>query len=67
MAELIESLSKLDLGRALLSIALFIGCLGFVAVIFRSIEIPIRIYLDKRKKNAATSSLEIEEKGFESK
>ncbi len=47
-----EFLSKVDLGSFLLSVAVVIGFFGFLVLIIRSIEIPIRIYLDKRKKQA---------------
>ncbi len=50
-----ESLSNIDLGSTLLSIAVIIGFFGFVLLVIRSIEIPIRIYLDKRKKNNSSS------------
>ncbi len=44
-----ETLSKLDLGSTMLSVAVILGFIGFILVIVRSIEIPIRIYLDKRR------------------
>ncbi len=61
-----EQSSTFDLGSTLLSIAVLIGFLGFVLLIIRSIEIPIRIYLDKRKKNqdSANNSNQDSDKGF---
>ena len=59
MTDLLKYLSGIDLGQALLSIAIVIGFLLTLAVVFRSIELPIRIYLDKRKKQK--DSLPIEE------
>ena len=50
MVDLMEALSKLDLGAILLEFAIALGFLGFAALIFRSIQIPIRVFLNKRKK-----------------
>ncbi len=46
----IQSLSSIDLGSTILSIAIALGFFLLAATIFRSIEIPIRIYLNKRNK-----------------
>ncbi len=61
-----EQSSTFDLGSTLLSVAVLIGFLGFVLLIIRSIEIPIRIYLDKRKKkqDSANNSNQDSDKGF---
>jgi len=62
MVDLLDSLAHIDLGQSLLSIAVVIGFLLTMAVVFRSIEIPIRIYLDRRKKMDEAVSIE-QEKG----
>ena len=46
-----NALSELDLGKTILSVALGVGFFLVGLTIVRSIEIPIRIYLDKRKVN----------------
>ncbi len=51
-----EKLSQIDLGSTLLSLAVILGFFGFVILIIRSIEIPIRIYLDRRRKNNSDST-----------
>ena len=46
-----NALSEIDLGTTILSVALGLGFFLVGLTIVRSIEIPIRIYLDKRKAN----------------
>ncbi len=53
-----KSFSQIDLGSFLLSIAVAIGFFAFIVLIIRSIEIPIRIYLDKRKQRQVSELLE---------
>ena len=43
------SISELNLGNSILSISLLIGFFLLFVTIIRSIEIPIRIYLDKKR------------------
>ena len=61
-----ENFSKLDLGSTLLSVAVIVGFFGFVLVIIRSIELPIRIYLDKKRKKAESQN-DSESNGSEDK
>tara|TARA_Y100001968_G_scaffold326929_1_gene370941 strand:- start:3061 stop:3267 length:207 start_codon:yes stop_codon:yes gene_type:complete len=49
----VNALSEIDLGKTILSIALGLGFFLVGLTIVRSIEIPIRIYLDKRKESKA--------------
>ncbi len=49
MAEFLDKFSQINLGQSLLTIAVILGFFLTLAVVFRSIEIPLRIYLDKRK------------------
>ncbi len=62
----LNTLSQLDLGSVALGIVNLIGFFLFVILIIRSIEIPVRIYLDKRKKSTIQSDNDetTEEKGF---
>ena len=55
-SEIIQSLSERDLGSTLLSLVVAIGALLFCITIIRSIEIPIRIFLDKRRKQISNST-----------
>ena len=48
--------SEIDLGRSVLSIAIILGFFLVFLTLIRSIEIPIRIYLDKRKSNLEESN-----------
>tara|TARA_Y100001968_G_scaffold21755_1_gene17210 strand:+ start:52 stop:249 length:198 start_codon:yes stop_codon:yes gene_type:complete len=62
------SLAEVDLGRLVLSFAIIVGFLLVFLTLVRSIEIPIRIYMDKRKDNQSNgttkSSNSSSEKGF---
>ena len=63
----LPDLSKIDLGSSLLSISIAIGFFLAGAVVFRSIEIPIRIYLDNRRGKNKLSKTKInqnQKKGF---
>ncbi len=66
----LEALAQKDLGSILLTIVLYIGFFLMIVTIIRSIEIPIRIAIDKRKASKITkeiSEAEIpDQKGFES-
>ena len=52
MEEALQTLSEVDLGSVLLSIAVAIGFILISVLIFRIFEIAIRIYLDKRRSKA---------------
>ncbi len=60
-----EYLEKLDLGRSLLAFSIAIGWLLIAAVIYRSIEIGIKVFVAKRKEKAqSVASLKKKNKGF---
>ena len=65
-----SSLAQVDLGRLVLSFAIIVGFLLVFLTLVRSIEIPIRIYMDKRRRkdnesNSNTKSTKSSsEKGF---
>ena len=46
--EKLNHLNDFDFGSSLLSFAILIGFFLVGAVLFRSVEIPLRIYLDKK-------------------
>ena len=64
--KMLKTLADIDLGRSVLSLAIILGFFLVILTIIRSIEIPIRIYLDRRKKGISSNSNteEKEEKGF---
>ncbi len=51
LAEAIEKFSRIDLGRSILSVVIIISFILVLSTILRSIEIPIRILLDKRRED----------------
>ena len=60
-----EYLGKIDLGRSLLTFSIAIGWLLIAAVIYRSLEIGIKVFIAKRKeKNQSSAALKKESKGF---
>tara|TARA_Y100001970_G_C13607548_1_gene543262 strand:+ start:183 stop:386 length:204 start_codon:yes stop_codon:yes gene_type:complete len=64
---MLKTLSEIDLGRFILSGSILLGFFLVFLTLIRSVEIPIRIYLDKRKKsnkNIVDVSEGKENKGF---
>ena len=67
---MLETLSQIDLSKSLLSISILLGFFLAIVTVIRSIEIPIRIYLDKKKRSeiSDTSKYNLENnKGFSEK
>ena len=58
--EFSKELAQIDLGRLILSGAIILGFFLAILTVIRSIEIPIRIYLDKQKEKR--EQLEVESK-----
>ena len=48
------SLAEINLGSSILSLAILLGLILLVLTLIRSIEIPVRIYLDKRNEDRET-------------
>ena len=65
---IIITLAEIDLGRFVLSGAIIIGLFLALLTIVRSVEIPIRIYLDKKKVKESKLSNKViltdKDKGF---
>tara|TARA_Y100001968_G_scaffold322779_2_gene359452 strand:+ start:131 stop:334 length:204 start_codon:yes stop_codon:yes gene_type:complete len=67
---MLDNLSQIDLGKLILSLAIIIGFFLAILTVVRSIEIPVRIYMDKKKSRKEEISINKEqntEKGFSSK
>ena len=67
---MLEKLSQIDLGKSILSISILLGFFLVIVTVIRSIEIPIRIYLSKKKRPeiSDTSKYNLENnKGFSEK
>ena len=64
---MLKTLAEIDLGRSILSFVIILGFFLVLLTVVRSIEIPIRIYLDKRKEKKSLTTKEgvKEKKGFE--
>ena len=64
---MLKTLAEIDLGRSILSFVIILGFFLVLLTVVRSIEIPIRIYLDKRKEKESSTTKEgvKEKKGFE--
>ena len=65
---IIITLAEIDLGKLVLSGAIIIGLFLALLTIVRSVEIPIRIYLDKKKVKESKLSNKViltdKDKGF---
>ena len=57
-------LAQIDLGTAILKIVILLGFFLVGVTIFRSFEIGIKIYLDKRKKKGSSTNID-KKKGFD--
>ena len=67
---MVENLSQFDPGKLILSLAIIVGFFLAILTVVRSIEIPVRIYMDKKKSRKEEISINKEqntEKGFSSK
>ena len=67
---MLENLSQIDLGKLILSLTIIFGFFLAILTVVRSIEIPIRIYMDKKKNIKKESTINKEDKsdkGFSSK
>tara|TARA_Y100001968_G_scaffold155898_1_gene142408 strand:- start:2413 stop:2619 length:207 start_codon:yes stop_codon:yes gene_type:complete len=67
---MLENILQVDLGKLILSLAIIAGFILAILTVVRSIEIPIRIYMDKKKRMKEENSINKEDKsdkGFASK
>ncbi len=47
---MLDKLFEIDLGKLILSLSVALGFLLAIVTLIRSIEIPIRIYIDRKKR-----------------
>ena len=67
---MLDKLSQLDLSKVILSLAIIVGFFLAILTVVRSIEIPIRIYMDKKKRirqESLINKADKSDKGFSSK